>query len=48
MTPEEFTPLISRVTGAVEGRALDDDLARFLDETFPHLLPQGEIEFTKQ
>jgi len=35
MTPEEFMPLISRITGAVEGRSLDDDLASFLNETFP-------------
>jgi hypothetical protein len=35
MTLEEFTSLISRITGAVEGRSLDDGLASFLNETFP-------------
>lgn len=35
MTPDEFTPLISRITGAVEGRALDDTLSVFLNQTFP-------------
>ncbi len=35
MTPDEFTPLIARITGSVHGRPLDDDLAAFLNETFP-------------
>lgn len=41
MTAEAFTSLISRITAAVEGRALDDDLASFLNETFP----PGETDF---
>lgn len=35
MTPEEFTQLISRVTATVAGRALDNELARRLNESFP-------------
>jgi len=35
MTPDEFTPLIARITGSVSGRPLDDELAGYLNETFP-------------
>jgi hypothetical protein len=35
MTPDEFTPLIARITESVHGRPLDDDLAAYLNETFP-------------
>lgn len=35
MTPDEFTSLIARVTGAISGRPLNDDLAAYLNETFP-------------
>lgn len=35
MTPDEFTPLIARITESVSGRPLDDELAGYLNETFP-------------
>lgn len=35
MTPEDFTPRISRITASISGRPLDDDLAAYLNETFP-------------
>lgn len=35
MTPEAFTPLISRITDVVHDRTLDEDLAGYLNENFP-------------
>lgn len=35
MTPDEFTPLIARITGTVRGRPLDEELAGYLNRTFP-------------
>lgn len=35
MTPDEFTPLIARVTESVKGRPLNDELAGYLNETYP-------------
>lgn len=35
MTPDQFTPLIARITDSVGSRPLDDELARYLNETFP-------------
>lgn len=35
MTPDEFTPLITRITGEINGRPLDADLADYLNRTFP-------------
>lgn len=35
MTPREFTPLITRITDAIQGRPLDDELADYLNSNFP-------------
>lgn len=40
MTPDEFTSLIARITDSVSGRPLDDELAGYLNRTFP---PGNEV-----
>jgi hypothetical protein len=35
MTPDEFASLIARITDSISGRPLDDELAGYLNRTYP-------------